>query len=935
MHLKKIRIFVCFLVLNLPIQTTIAQYSHYIQNYSLSEYKAANQNWDITQAADGKLYIANNDGLLEFDGIIWNFWELPNKTTIRSVLEFENKIYVGSYEEFGYFLRNSKGILEYTSLLNLDSKEDHSNDEAFWEILTFQGEIVFRSFSNIYIYDGSKISSFKLASVIMSCDVVDDKLYVSTLDKGIFVMENHHFKPFFNSKEFENVKVISICRYNPTQLLINTDLEGSFLLENGKLTSWKSEINNVLKTHQLNRFAQLPNGDCVFGTIKNGIYITNHSGKIIHNLNKELGLLNNTILGQFVTKENQLWLGMDNGISTIDLNSPNYFYNDGTGKLGAVYDVIRFNSSIYIGSNTGLYKVDKQDKIEFIEGSQGQVWSLQEIEGDLLCCHNTGTYQVKEDKMEYIPNTIGAYIIKKVPGKENIYLQGTYAGINRLVKSNGKWAARNLGETTIPIKYLVFENENTAWIGHAYKGLYRVGFNKDFSKIQSFIDYGKKGLYTDYSVRIYDLKNTIVFHTSQGWQKYEPLIDSILAFDLLNENISKNSYIISEDDITETVFKTENSLNFSSVLNDFNTISIPRKYYFRRNISGNENVSKIDDSTFALNLYDGFMFINTSNFTNSEMVSMPRIEKIIVNNEAVEIANPTIKLPFRKNSIKIVITSSILNDHRFEYKISGPILNTSWLELEKGILELSNLSDGKYTLLFQTLGNNKSTSAELPLEFEVNPPWFRSSIGFVLYGFLFLIMTSFMYVLHRRKILKAQKLLQLKYEESNKNILEAQTRENERTLIEIRNDALKKEIELKSKQLANTAIALVKKNETLLRIKNDLNFIQKNSNADFSIKKIMRQIDYSIEHEDEWDIFESNFNHVHEEFFNELKRKFPDLTRKDLKMCAFLKMNLSTKEIAPLLNISVRGIETHRYRLKRKLNLDKDENLVAFFQNLR
>ena len=161
-----------------------------------------------------------------------------------------------------------------------------------------------------------------------------------------------------------------------------------------------------------------------------------------------------------------------------------------------------------------------------------------------------------------------------------------------------------------------------------------------------------------------------------------------------------------------------------------------------------------------------------------------------------------------------------------------------------------------------------------------------------------------------------------------------ETLENDRKIIELKNEALKNEIKLKSKQLANSAMALVKKNETLMELKNEL--VQHKSGFDnyYSYKNLLKKVDNSIAHKDEWKIFEHNFNQVHEEFFSQLKKQFPDLTPKDLKLCAYIKMNLSTKEIAPLLNISIRGVETHRYRLKSKLNLNNGNSLGSYLRNI-
>lgn len=930
---KNIKYTFCFLLAVLTAQLINAQYAHYINNYTLNDYNGSNQNWDIAKSADGKLFVANNDGLLEFDGLNWNVWEMPNKTTIRSLLVYQNKIYVGSYEEFGYFSRNNKGALVYTSLLDTHKKIDVSKDEEYWQIVLFGDAVVFRSFLNIHIYKEGKITSRNLSSTIMSCDVINDKLYVSTLDKGIFVLENQQIKPFFYSEKLKNTKIISVTSKNNNQFLINTAHLGSFLLDNNTLIPYETPINTVIKKHQLNKFTQLPNGNMLFGTIKNGVYITDNSGNILFNINKEIGLINNTILGQCVTENNELWLGLDNGIAFVDLNTPNYFYNDISGKLGAVYDIISYNNTIYIGSNNGLYFIDAYGKLQFIEGSQGQVWNLTEIDGDLFCGHNDGTYLVKNNTLKLISAYTGGWVINKVPEQKNTYIQGTYAGLVCFKKINGEWQVKHLGKTTIPARFLVFEDEHTAWIAHANKGLYRVKFDENYENITEIKDYNKKGLWSDYFVRIYKLKNTIAFHTLKGWQKYEPLIDSIIPYNLLNEKISNGGYIISEDNSSEIAYKTENSLSFSSLLNDSKNILIPDKYFKKRLITGYENISKINDSTFALNLYDGFLFINAAKFSAKEEIEKPKLTKIVINDQAIALDTNNISLPFGNNSITIKVSSPFSKNHSFEYKLSSLHLNPPWTESKNGVLEFSNLTDGTYNLAIRTLGYNKEKSPVLTLEFTVLSPWYKDTVGFIAYAFILLIISIIIYYFHKRKIKKEQKLLQLMYEETQKKILEERTQENEKEIIRLKNESLKNEIKLKSKQLANTAMSLVKKNETLLHLKDELLLNKNNFNNQYSFKKLIKQIDNSIEHVDGWELFEYNFNQVHEEFFNKLKARFPSLTHKDLKICAYLRMNMSSKEIAPLLNISIRGVETNRYRLKIKLGITKEDSLRGFLQN--
>ncbi|HEY5688628.1 MAG TPA: LuxR C-terminal-related transcriptional regulator [Yeosuana sp.] len=921
-----------FLIIVFFYNKLVAQYTPYFQNYSLSEYNAGNQNWGVSKAENGKVYVANNNGLLEYDGLKWDFKELPNKTTIRSVLAANNRIYTGSYEEFGYWKNNSTGTLIYTSLSD-SIRNDISVNEEIWQIVSLNETIVFRSFSNIYLYNvNGGIKKINIDSTIISCDVVDNSLYVSTLQNGIYQLENNVLIPKINDKVLYDTKIVSIVNYY-SKLLISTSLKGCFIYDNNKLLPVNFEVNSFIKQQQLNAFSVLKNGNMVFGTIKDGIYLTNNEGEIIFHINKENGLVNNTILGQYLDENNTLWLGLDNGIASIDLSSPNYFFNDISGKLGAVYDVVKFNDVIYIGSNTGLFYLDKNNRLEFVKGSHGQVWYLKEINGELFCGHNDGTFLVKDKKLFPISTYTGGWTIENVPEHKDIFIEGTYAGLVRFKKTKDNWEIKHLGKTTMPIRFLVFEDQNIAWAAHAYKGLYKIRFDKNYDSIISIENYNKRGVFSDFNIRVYNIKNIICIKTNDEWLKYEPMIDSIVPYDLLNENFGRNSYIISEDDVDQLVLKMPNDvISFKSILNKEKDISLSNKYFENRLIIGNEKVSKITDSTFTLNLNNGFMLID-NRFDSKKSLLKPQIESIKINKELIEL-EPDRVIEFKLNSSLVISVSSPKSgNHFFEYSILE-LDSKKWNRLDKDKLELSNLKDGTYTILFRTSDNFEKSSLPNKLTIKVLPPWYKDTLGFIIYFVLIAITGFIIYLVNKRKVIIEQRLLKIQFAKEQQEILREKTLDNEKRIVQLKNESLRNEVKLKSKQLANTAMALVKKNETLQDIKNELTDNKDSFKNQYAYKKILTKVDKSIAHKDEWKIFEYNFNQVHEEFFNSLKSKHLNLTPKDLKICAYIKMNLSNKEIAPLMNVSLRGLETHRYRLKKKLNVENDISLTRYLINL-
>lgn len=910
-----------------------AQYTPFFQNYALTEYGAGNKNWGISLADNGKLYVANDKGLGEFDGIKWNFYQLPNKTIIRSVLAYNDLVYTGSYEEFGYWKKNSKGKLVYTSLSDFKERQE-SLAEEFWQIFEYNNAILFRSFSNLYSYKENKVIKIQPESTILSCSIVDNEVYVATVRHGIFVLKNNVLVPKINHQLLYNTKVISVTKYN-NKLLITTALNGCFLYDKNtkEMLPWIADINSNIKEQQLNSFQVLKNGDMVFGTIKNGAYITNSKGEIKYIINKANGLLNNTVLSHEVGNYNELWLGLDNGVAKLDLDRNRVLYNDNSGKLGAVYDVISFNDKLYLGTNTGLFYLNKDgSEITFVEGSQGQVWDLKIINGQLVCGHNSGTFLVEDDALIKISDFTGGWVLRKIPEMNNAFIQGTYGGLVRFDVNDANWSVRHLGTRTIPVKYLVFENTYTAWAAHAYKGLFRVEFNKARDSIISFKNYKDKGLWSDFNVKVHKIKNDVCFKTNRGWQKYEAIIDSIVPHHILNASFGNYTDVISESDTDVLVTKNgKDRISFLSLNNDDNTLNLPNTLLQKRLVVDAESVSKLNDSVYTFNLYDGFMLIDKTIESNNDTLQKPIIEQIELDKELVDKNSANnYEFPFNKN-ISISVSSPLSRNHFFEYAMaSSDALN--WYRMDKEKLELSGLSNGNYKIRFRASNFSGEVSEESVITMKILPPWYKNIF---FYLSVLLLALGLFYWLHRRKISKEQQLLHDKLVKEQEVLLKEKAIENDKKIVELRNQSLKNEVKLKSKQLANTAIALVKKNESMLEIKHELEKNKSGFANSLAYKRLLRTIDNSIGHEDEWELFEYNFNQVHEEFFNQLKSKHPKLTHKDLKICAYIKMNLLTKEIAPLMNVSIRGLETHRYRLKRKLNLENDKSLADYLRDFK
>src|SRR5690606_26661457 len=196
-------------------------------------------------------------------------------------------------------------------------------------------------------------------------------------------------------------EVLCVLPFNDGQFLVGTSKNGLFLYDGQKIRQWNVQAGDVLKNAQLNNGVKISDEYFAFGTILNGVVIVNRRGDIVQHVNKANGLQNNTVLSLFLDDEQNLWAGLDNGIDRIELNSPLSFYFDKTGVFGTVYSSIIHNGKIYLGTNQGLFQSNwttgsaKSDfNFKLIPNSQGQVWELNVINGELFCGHNSGTFKV-------------------------------------------------------------------------------------------------------------------------------------------------------------------------------------------------------------------------------------------------------------------------------------------------------------------------------------------------------------------------------------------------------------------------------------------------------------------------------------------------------------------------------------------------------------
>ena len=883
-----------------------------IQNFTTVKYNAARQNWDVAIDSRGIIYAANNEGLLSYDGQKWELHALPLGSIIRSVYAHKGRIYTGSYQEFGYWSRNKIGKMTYTSLMHL-LKDYEMQNEEIWDILSYKGAIYFRSFGAIYKYDHDKIIPLK--NVFSNAmEVFDDKLLLAIGKDGIFSLEENGNLVPLPQQDLLKEQIIIELENNGDQLLIGTR-NALYTFDGNTCSLYQDrDLNEMLESYELNHILRISESELVFATVKNGIIHYNKKSKTAQIYNRNSGLQNNTVLGMAV-KNGKIWLGLDNGIDAINLISPVKFYTDDTGELGAVYDLIFYNSDLYLSSNTGVYHLH-DNGLEMVSGAEGHNWNIEVIDGELYSNHNTGTFKIVNKIFIPIDTRTGSFDLLKIPGNSDALLLGNYTGISVYFPENNE--VRELNEVNFPVKKLIYENPEIIWAAHPYEGVYRIGVDRELRStrfIKRIGDFKNAG---NYRADVFKLNNQIAVLIENKWYNYNSFTDTLEVFEELIEY--ENHKLIKEGN---KGFWFTNNINNSLVYTDFKDVKLTLSFpeLNGRLVKGHENVIAVNDSIVYITLNDGFGRINLNELKRvkeKENLSAPEIYSISDSRESYELTSVP-SMPY-KSAREIVVEISSPDPEATDlfYNLKGR--SNLQGKIENGTLKFQNLSYGDYELKVFAINPQELSSEITAIKFTVLPPWYLSNLLKFFYLLIFLVLIGVVYWFNRLKLKKHRWALEQEFK-----------KEHEERLNKIEKTRLMEEINNKRKELANTTMIGARKNEVLMEIQGELSKDRDKFSNQFRLKHIMNKINREIKNKDEWQLFETNFNELHEDFFKDLLSAYPRLSNKDLKLCSYLKMNMSSKEIAPLMGITVRGVEVHRYRLRKKMNLEAQENLTNFF----
>ncbi|WP_037348956.1 triple tyrosine motif-containing protein [Sediminibacter sp. Hel_I_10] len=905
-----------------------------IASYSTEDYRGENQNWAISQAPNKFIYVANNKGLLEFNGANWQLYPSPNETILRSVHVVGDKIYTGCYMEFGYWQHDNYNKLHYTSL-SKDITESLITDEQFWNIISFNEWVLFQSFNRIYIYNSrdQQFSTIDSKTMLTKMIEVDGVVYFQKLNDGIYQIVNGKERLLTDDPVLSRNTLVNIFKKDQG-LLIETQDQGFFTYVEGETSKWDIPANKKLNTVSVYNSIKLQDQRLALGTISNGVIVLTETGSIDYTINQSTGLSNNTVLSLFEDVEQNIWLGLDNGINCLNTNSPFRIFQDDNGSLGTVYAAIVHDGLLYLGTNQGLFyrTFESNDDFALVDGTRGQVWTLKTYDNQLFIGHNLGTFVLKNKELEQISFDQGTWDIQEIEGQPNLLLQGNYYGLSVLERNNNKWTLRNkVDGFNISSKYFGISKEARVFVNHEYKGVYKLQLNQALTKVLEVERDTSLGKGLNSSLLKYGAD--IIYAYKQGVFKYDVSEDRFKKDSILSQFYDSKSYLsgkLIKDSLKHWLWGfTENDVSYVSqgqMTITPKVTHIPFPNSVRKMMIGYENILNLGGERYLLGTSTGYIIMDLNKVqTNDYEVSINTIEnyslhsnrRTISKNESVELENGynNIKFSYSVPEYKKFVQT------KYKYKLDG-IYNewSNWSTQSNTLFE--NLPSGAYDFQVRSKVGNTESKNIASFTFNIQKPWYATNLAIAMYLLIVVLFSVFMHNVYKSYYKKQKEKLIL----ANKRDLELKELETEQQLMQLKNESLQQDIENKNRELAISTMSLIKKNEFLNSIKDEL----KSSETEKGLKSVVKIIDKNINNTDDWKFFQEAFNNADKDFLKKVKSIHPKLTPNDLKLCAYLRLNLTSKEIAPLLNISPRSVEVKRYRLRKKMNLPHEASLTNY-----
>ena len=790
------------LFLTLAVATAFgasAQIKNYMPvNYGPKQYGTLYDpnNNAIAQDSRGIMYFGTTNAVWQFDGHEWKRIEIKAGISVSSILVSEScdTIFVGAQNEFGFLVSNGTGY-DYVSLYEA-VKDVLFPFSDIWKIFSINGKIYYQCYDYIFMYDGSNVHIFDPETVFHNSFCIDNQLFVRQREMGLCRLDSTQFKLVPGGEIFANIGIFGIEKIGEDKLLIISYEDGTWIMDGNTITRNPSGLDKTLKSVGFNvtSCVMINDSTLALGSYDNGILVVTLDGKVVSHKTSENGINENLINKIFCDRERNLWFTTSKGITLLPNNDYISHFSAESGIDGSVFAVLEYKGALYLGTSNGLLRQNQHlksyDEPLFLpmEKMNKKVSSLEECLGKLFVGTDDGVYQMT-DKYSFekifplnsMPCDVSCLSFDNV---SQTLLVGFNNGMAVLKRTESKWENVITMWKHIETKAEYFDIKKieteinsdgllVAWLGTTNQGVIRVTFNGADTKQEIFSSGENKGIerglafptkidgkicLVNQGALLKYVRDTVENQEFEGFQNYE---ENPWCFDIYQMFTLDNVSWISNGTNISYHLKGEEGVHSTQ---------------FRGLDAGRVNtIYTTDNKIVWLGTTEGLVMCVNAPYKPQEFPGLIRELKLKTNNQAVNLDNENLNIPYKNNSLTISFSASwysISDSVKFKYYLSSSSYKDSSAWTRQTFVDFNHLHEGTYTFTIKARNAYGIESEEANCTFRIAPPWYRTIVAYIIYVLLLVAIVFGIIKYYTYQLKERNRLLDLEVKRQTKQIEE-------------------------------------------------------------------------------------------------------------------------------------------------------------------
>ncbi|MFB6274269.1 MAG: ATP-binding protein [Salinibacter sp.] len=732
------------------------------EHYAPPEYRQSSQNWDVVQDGRGLIYVANNDGVLQYDGERWRLIPTTTGTFVRS-LAADSLIYVGAKGDFGYLRPDSLGVLRYVSFYEHIPKEKRDFGDV-WGTHTTEKGVYFQSNAHLFRWDGETMKVWSSEEGFHTSFVVDGQLYVRDSGRGLLRMKGDSLKIAPGGEAFQKTPIYMMAQHPSGNLLVGTQKKGLLLYDGETSRDFAPGLTSYLRENDLYHGCRLPGNRYVLATLGGGAVVIDAGGEVVRVLDGSSGIPDPVVNAAYADRGGRLWMALNSkGVFRANLDTPSLtLHDERTGLEGTIRDIHEHDGTTYVSTRSGLYMLGKEENQVLSEqsarftkwGSLPHVWAMSSVAGELLVgTQEKGAFKVEKGEKSRVADWNFTYSLVRAKGKRIVYA-GTRSGLKGLNRTQTGWGPFSIKKIQGEIRSLAMEDDGVLWASTIGGEVLRVVLSQDGQHASTVTQYGtQKGLPTGYK-ELEMINGRVTILAKEGLFQVENPDQAPASW-----TFSRRPSLLPDVEDTLSVKAVEST-------GDRLWVVLEKQVFVGR--VGKEGVSgwrSIDPLYFpkskqtALLVRDSTVWLGEGRrlfrYAPGErppverssvefrafvrQVTTLRRGRIVYGGSRSGLAGDSLlAVPYGRD-LRVDVAAPLydtVNPHEYRYKLVGR--SDQWSNwTRKASQRYRNLWEGTYRFRVQARNDRGKRSKVASMTLRIHPPWYRSLWAYLVYGIAF------------------------------------------------------------------------------------------------------------------------------------------------------------------------------------------------------